>query len=105
MWDLTDDYFPSSAELQVHQHARLRKHGHVHMGIPASVRQNHPLYPHFAPELTKHSFVSFVLTNGGTANLFWGFIVCTIGLLLVYASLAEMASMYVAPFFHLRRRC
>jgi hypothetical protein len=39
--DLTDDYFPSSAELQVHHDARLRKHGHVFMGVPAMVRQNH----------------------------------------------------------------
>ncbi|ERF72192.1 hypothetical protein EPUS_02079 [Endocarpon pusillum Z07020] len=37
--------------------------------------------------------ISFVLTDGGTANLFWGYIVCAIGLSLVYASLAEMASM------------
>ena len=36
---------------------------------------------------------TFVLTDGGTADLFWGFIVLTFGMLLVYASLAEMASM------------
>ncbi|KAL1304357.1 hypothetical protein AAFC00_000754 [Neodothiora populina] len=36
---------------------------------------------------------SFALTDGGTAVLFWGFIVLTFVMLLVYASIAEMASM------------
>jgi hypothetical protein len=36
---------------------------------------------------------SFVLTDGGTADLFWGFIVVGLGQTLVYASLAEVASM------------
>lgn len=34
-----------------------------------------------------------VLVDGGTPLLFWGFIVQACGMLLVYASLAEMASM------------
>jgi amino acid permease len=42
---------------------------------------------------------SFVLTDGGTALLFWGFIVIGLGMMLVYASLAEMASMYVCGSF------
>jgi len=37
-----------------------------------------------------------VLTNGGTAGLFWGFLIVVSGYTLVYASLAEMASM-VSP--------
>jgi amino acid transporter len=36
---------------------------------------------------------TFVLTDGGSADLFWGFIVVAIGMSLVYASIAEMASM------------
>ncbi len=36
---------------------------------------------------------TFVLTDGGTALLFWGFIAVVIGMLLVYASIAEVASM------------
>ncbi|KAH8810578.1 amino acid/polyamine transporter I [Xylogone sp. PMI_703] len=36
---------------------------------------------------------TFVLTDGGRADLFWGFIVCACGMSLVYASIAEMASM------------
>ncbi|KAK0770381.1 hypothetical protein LTR75_017497 [Friedmanniomyces endolithicus] len=34
-----------------------------------------------------------VLVDGGTPDLFWGFIVEACGMLLVYASLAELASM------------
>lgn len=33
------------------------------------------------------------LTDGGTAGLIWGFIGVSIGFTLVYASIAEMASM------------
>ena len=36
---------------------------------------------------------TFVLTDGGTALLFWGFICVGIGMMFVYASVAEMASM------------
>jgi len=34
-----------------------------------------------------------VITNGGTAGLFWGFLIVVAGFTLVYASLAEMSSM------------
>lgn len=33
------------------------------------------------------------LLNGGTAGLIWGFVACIVGFSLVYASLAELASM------------
>ena len=35
----------------------------------------------------------YALTDGGTAVIFWGLIIGTIGMTMVYASLAEMASM------------
>lgn len=35
------------------------------------------------------------LPNGGTAGLIYGFLVCTVGYGLVYASLAELASMCI----------
>lgn len=35
----------------------------------------------------------FVGINGGTADLFWGYLVVQVIVLLTYASLAEMASM------------
>ena len=38
------------------------------------------------------SVMSF-LTNGGTAGLVWGYTLAVIAYVLVYASLAEMASM------------
>lgn len=37
--------------------------------------------------------ILFISTNGGTGDLFWGYIVVFIGVALTYASLAEMASM------------
>lgn len=37
--------------------------------------------------------ILFISTDGGTADLFWGYLVVLIGLGLTYASLAEMASM------------
>lgn len=38
------------------------------------------------------------LMNGGTAGLVWGFIVVTVGFALVFASIAEMASMWAYPW-------
>lgn len=35
----------------------------------------------------------FGLLNGGTAGLVWGYLVCWIGYGMVFASIAEMASM------------
>ena len=37
--------------------------------------------------------ILFITINGGTGDLFWGYIVVLIGATLTYASLAEMASM------------
>ena len=34
-----------------------------------------------------------ILTNGGTAGMFWGFLLVAVGYTFVYASLSEMASM------------
>ena len=39
------------------------------------------------------SDILFISINGGTADLFWGYIVILVGAGLTYASLAEMASM------------
>ncbi|RMD43711.1 hypothetical protein DV735_g1452, partial [Chaetothyriales sp. CBS 134920] len=39
------------------------------------------------------TYLTFILIDGGTPLLFWGFIACAIGQTLVYASIAEMASM------------
>lgn len=38
-----------------------------------------------------------IITNGGTAGMFWGYLVVVVGYLLVYASLAEMSSMVSGP--------
>jgi len=39
------------------------------------------------------STLGIALVNGGTAGLFWGYLAAVVGLTLVYASIAEMASM------------
>lgn len=46
-------------------------------------------------EQPSHRLFGLVLVDGGTPLMFWGFVVEACGMLLVYASLAEMASMYV----------
>lgn len=39
------------------------------------------------------SSMGAIITNGGTAGLFWGYMIVVLGYLLVYLSLAEMSSM------------
>lgn len=34
-----------------------------------------------------------LITNGGTAGMFWSFVLVASGYLIVYASMAEMSSM------------
>ncbi|KAL3703931.1 hypothetical protein TMatcc_009621 [Talaromyces marneffei ATCC 18224] len=41
------------------------------------------------------TLLTYGLTDGGTAGLIWGYVIVCVGFLLVFASLAEMASMYV----------
>lgn len=45
------------------------------------------------------SLLTFGLTDGGTAGLIWGFVIISCGFTLVFASIAEMASMQVNSFF------
>lgn len=42
---------------------------------------------------SKGRLLSAGLTDGGTAGLIWGFVGVSVGFTLVYASIAEMASM------------
>jgi hypothetical protein len=41
------------------------------------------------------STLGLALPNGGTAGLFWNFVITAIGLGFVYASIAELGSMQV----------
>jgi hypothetical protein len=66
----------------------------LQLGGYPTVRHSH-LDPILSYADNQSSVFSFVLTDGGTALLFWGFIAIGLGMMLVYASLAEMASMYV----------
>lgn len=49
------------------------------------------------PTLTWSRTSFFSLLNGGTAGMIWGYFIVWIGYLLVFASMAEMASMWVMP--------
>jgi choline transport protein len=35
----------------------------------------------------------FALTNGGTAGMIWGYLIVWVGYMMVFATIAEMASM------------
>jgi hypothetical protein len=56
----------------------------------------------YAPQYSRPSadiclrLISFGLTDGGTAGLIYGFIVCIVGFSMVYLSISEMASMLVS---------
>jgi hypothetical protein len=39
------------------------------------------------------STIGVALPNGGTAGLFWNYLIAAVGLAFVYASIAEMGSM------------
>jgi choline transport protein len=45
----------------------------------------------------------YALQDGGTAIVFWSLIAGVIGMMFVYSSLAEMASMYVYNILELSR--
>ena len=51
------------------------------------------ILPYIESKLTVCRLLSAGLTDGGTAGLIWGFVGVSLGFTLVYASVAEMASM------------
>jgi amino acid permease len=57
--------------------------------FPLESRNSETLSPFFS------STLSVSLSNGGTAGLFWNYIIAAVGLGFVYASIAELSSMYV----------
>ena len=88
----------NAAQLQVRDDGGIRKHCHGFMGDSTSVRAFLRLLRDRAHMLILLSrLFTFVLTDGGPALLFWGFIAVASGQLLVYASIAEVASMYGNP--------
>ncbi len=92
-WDqLCDRYSCCTAQLSLCYHGGVRQYCHGKLGNLTPVGA--PFSPSTIYLLTIWSrLFSFVLTDGGTADLFWGFIVVGFGQTLVYASLAEAASM------------
>ena len=93
--DVVDDHIP-----QRYRGTENDKHDMLVQGKRQELRRNFKL-------LTMTGFASmvvcawegllplftFVLTDGGTGLLFWGFICVGCGMLLVYSSIAEIASM------------
>lgn len=71
----------------------LASHLHVWPAGKAYFRTRHLLFACCFLSSDNYRYLIFSLINGGTALLFWGFIACAVGQSLVYASLAEMASM------------
>jgi hypothetical protein len=79
------------AQLQQAVHVRLRHDLALHLG---SHRWVCP-FTNARTAVANHSLSTFglALVNGGTAGLFWNYIIAAIGLGFVYSSIAELASM------------
>ena len=90
-WMLSKMLRPSLAKLPLRHHGRLCFYRHGQLGDLAPVTL--PLARVAAVTDFGLRLFSFVLIDGGTADLFWGFIVVGFGQTLVYASIAEAASM------------
>jgi hypothetical protein len=45
---------------------------------------------------TMSATIGVSLSNGGTAGLFWNYVIVAVGLGFVYASIAELGSMWVS---------
>lgn len=65
----------------------------LHMGGDLDVRSCPPTPCGHANIDSIYRLLSAGLTDGGTAGLIWGFVGVSLGFSLVYASIAEMASM------------
>jgi choline transport protein len=48
---------------------------------------------HFHHSDNENRTCTFALINGGTAGLIWGYLIVWVGYMLVFATIAEMASM------------
>jgi hypothetical protein len=85
-----------AAQLPVHLDAGIRLYVDEYVGDRADVRSTDLLYTaNVDPDHTNdiHRTSYYGLTNGGTAGLIWGYLVVWIGYMMVFASIAEMASM------------
>lgn len=89
--DLTD---ADEAKFSIYFYCRLWLYSDRHMGGDSDVCPS-LLLSETAGSPTDQAFslLEQGLTDGGTAGLIWSFVVVAIGFLLVFLSLAEMASM------------
>lgn len=97
----TDQDAPRSIVKEVYRGTDADKHDMDVLGVRQVLRRNYRLVPmlgfssiaviswEIAPIL-----LLFALIDGGPAAIFWGLVVGAVGFALVYASLAEVASMF-----------
>lgn len=98
---LETDQDGSSIVKEVYRGTSADQHDMEVLGVKQVLRRNYRLVPmlgfsciaviswEIAPFL-----MSFALVDGGPAAMFWGLVVGAVGFSLVYASLAEVASMF-----------
>lgn len=96
-----------AAKLPLHLDPRLRLHAHEHLGdCPDVSHTANDLMARPSESLMRFTWqmahtgdsyrtCTFALINGGTAGLVWGYFIVWMGYLLVFATISEMASMYV----------
>jgi hypothetical protein len=95
------------AQFSLHLDPGVRLHADEHVGDCAHVWPPSQLSPPQArwrsqgsglarAENRRNRTSEFGLTDGGTAGLVWGYLIVWAGYMLVFASIAEMASMYVS---------
>lgn len=98
---LETDQDASSVVKEIYRGTPADQHDMEVLGVKQVLRRNYRLVPmlgfssiaviswEIAPFL-----MSFALVDGGPAAMFWGLVVGAVGFFLVYASLAEVASMF-----------
>jgi hypothetical protein len=83
-----------SAQFRYTCNVWLRLNLAFHLGGPYSVYHVHvPSNNESLRPLSSSLSVAFA--NGGTAGLFWNYLITTVGLAFLYASMAELGSVYV----------
>lgn len=98
---LETDQDASSIVKEIYRGTSADKHDMDVLGVKQVLRRNYRLVPmlgfssiaviswEIAPIL-----MGYVLIDGGPAAMFWGLVIGAVGFFLVYASLAEVASMF-----------
>jgi len=84
--------YTGTAQLPLHLDFGICLYPDEHLGDRIDVRTSELKFGAVILMCNRTSF--FGLLNGGTAGLIWGYLIVWVGYMLVFASIAEMASMY-----------